>query len=85
MAFLLGDFDVLIVRLIATFTRFVNALCSANPTNLTRNTKKASLYAQELPHDERESMIKQAELNHNIQKEWFKSILKVKDDYIVVY
>ena len=38
------------------------------------------LYAQELPQDEQESMIKQAELNRNIRKEWFKSILKVKKE-----
>ena len=44
------------------------------------NCEKATLYAQELPQDERESMIKQAELNRNIRKEWFKSILKVKKE-----
>ena len=38
------------------------------------------LYAQELPQDERGSIIKQAELNRNIRKEWFKSILKVKKE-----
>ncbi len=41
---------------------------------------KATLYSQELPQDERASMIKQAELNRNIRKEWFKSILKVKEE-----
>lgn len=44
------------------------------------NCEKATLYAQELSRDERESMIKQAELNRNIRKEWFKSILKVKEE-----
>ena len=44
------------------------------------NCEKAKLYAQELPQYERESMIKQAELNRNIRKAWFKSILKVKEE-----
>lgn len=43
------------------------------------NCEKATLYAQELPGDERERMIKQVERNRNIRKEWFKSILKVKE------
>ncbi len=44
------------------------------------NCEKATLYAQELPQNERESMIKQTELNRNIRKAWFKSILKVKEE-----
>ena len=43
------------------------------------NCEKATLYAQELPGDERERMIKQVELNRNMRKEWFKSFLKVKE------
>ena len=43
------------------------------------NCEKAALYAQELPRDERERMIKQVELNRNMRKERFKSILKVKE------
>lgn len=44
------------------------------------NCEKATLYAQELPKDERKKMIEQVELNRNIRKEWFKSLLKVKDE-----
>ena len=44
------------------------------------NCEKATLYAQELSQDKRESIIKQAELNCNIRNEWFKSILKVKEE-----
>lgn len=43
------------------------------------NCEKATLYGQELPIDEREIMIEQVERNRNIRKEWFKSILKVKE------
>ena len=43
------------------------------------DSEKATLYAQELPEDERERMIKHVELNRNMRKEWFKSILKVKE------
>ena len=42
------------------------------------NCEKATLYAQELTKDTRDKLIKQIELNSNIRKEWFKSILKVK-------
>ena len=44
------------------------------------NCEKATLYAQELPGDEHERMIKQVELNRNMRKEWFKSIIKVKEE-----
>lgn len=44
------------------------------------NCEKATLYAQELPEDERERMIKHVELNRNMRKEWFKSLLKVKEE-----
>lgn len=44
------------------------------------NCEKATLYAQELQEDERERMIKHVELNRNMQKEWFKSLLKVKEE-----
>ena len=44
------------------------------------NCEKATLYAQGLPEDERERMIKQVELNRNMRKEWFKSLLKVKEE-----
>lgn len=43
------------------------------------NCEKATLYVQDLPGDERERIIKQVELNRNARKEWFKSILKVKE------
>ena len=46
------------------------------------NCEKAALYAQELPGDKRERMIKQVELNRNMRKEWFKSFLKVKEEQI---
>ncbi len=42
------------------------------------NCEKATLYAQELTEDECERMIKHVELNRNMRKEWFKSLLKVK-------
>ncbi|MBR4118761.1 MAG: hypothetical protein IKK64_01625 [Bacteroidales bacterium] len=44
------------------------------------NCEKATLYAQELTKDIRDKLIKQIELNSNIRKEWFKSILKVKEE-----
>ena len=44
------------------------------------NCEKATLYAQELPEDERERMIKYVELNRNMRKEWFKSLLKVNEE-----
>jgi hypothetical protein len=44
------------------------------------NCEKATLYAQELPEDESERMIKHVELNRNMRKEWFKSLLKVKEE-----
>ena len=52
----------------------------SNKIQTASNCKKAMLYAHELPQDERGSMIKQAELNRNIRKEWLKSILKVKKE-----
>ncbi len=42
------------------------------------NYEKATLYAQELPNEEREQMIHQSEVSRKTKKEWFKSILKVK-------
>ena len=43
------------------------------------NYEKASLYSQELPKEEREKKVHQVEVNRNVRKEWFKSILKVKE------
>lgn len=44
------------------------------------NCEKATLYAQELPQEEREERVKQVDINRNMRKDWFKSILKVKNE-----